>query len=161
VIAGCATYPYTSRGTATMPQRKGHISHIQQSEASFTAAALRPVTLSRGQLAATWPPEASVTNARQAVAASSGRCAAASWPWGPVPREGSGASAGRPSLERPDSSTSVGSQRMLDPFLGGLVLTVEALGVHLQENVHAVASPLCDLSGGDASVEPGGEAGMT
>lgn len=44
---------------------------------------------------------------------------------------------------------------MLDSPLGGLILPVEVLGVHLQEDVYAVAGPLSHLGGWDAGIQPG------
>lgn len=46
----------------------------------------------------------------------------------------------------------------MDAALVGLVLAVDALGVDPQQDRDAVACPLGDLGGRDASAEPGGHA---
>lgn len=58
--------------------------------------------------------------------------------------------------------TSLGAvaQGFLDAAAGGLVLPLDALDVDTQQNLDAVASPLGDLGGWYASVEPSGDASV-
>jgi hypothetical protein len=77
-----------------------------------------------------------------------------------VPRQSEGTQiAARDGAATP--SDSVERQCVFDPSLGGLVLAIKALGIDLEKYVDAVARPLRDLGGGDAGIEPGGEAGVT
>ena len=55
---------------------------------------------------------------------------------------------------------SVLAQRFADPALGELVLAHYALGVDPQQHVHTVPGPLRHLGGIDATIQPGGQAGM-
>jgi hypothetical protein len=50
---------------------------------------------------------------------------------------------------------------LLDPFVGDVLLTVDAVGVHRQHHRHAVACPSGDFSSGNASIEPEGNRGMS
>lgn len=56
------------------------------------------------------------------------------------------------------SVTSIAVQRVFDPALSCLVLTMEAFGVDTEEHFDAVAGLFGDLGCGDAAVEPGGQA---
>ena len=63
------------------------------------------------------------------------------------------------------STTGAGGGRPTECFfdspLGSLVLTLDALGVYLQQDTHAMASPLGDLRRRNPTVEPSRDRSVT